>query len=440
MTLERPLTAAEIYEQVTGGNGPGRLSAAAEAAGRLRQVLDDLTADVRAAAEETDRGWEGGAGSRAAVLAMPLALASETDGALLRSVDRTLTDQITAFAGARDSVVPVPPQPPVPTREDVVRDLLGGNSYRTSLDAYERAALNNVAAFRSYHQASTANSDALPARYSPLTTDGIGITRTGASGPALGDSGELQLVPVGRGPDSIELVESSDSTAGSASATSPERHSHPSNTSAGTASPSPAPSPERTDGTHAAAHTSQPTVTAPPPSPGDAQFGPSGRPGTHLPATQHAWTPAPTGTGSGPRNVPLRTGGTAPPSHGPATPPPNSPNANTPGRTPTTPPPGHPSPPGRGSGAGMVGGLGDHARGGTAPVPGTANGTAARGTTGLPMGAAARGGAEDKDRSRPDYLRNPDPEDTFSDPLPKTAPPVIGRTHQTHRGGTWRSN
>ncbi|EID53941.1 hypothetical protein [Saccharomonospora xinjiangensis] len=424
MVAERPLTAAEIYEQVTGGNGPGRLSTAAEATARLRRALADLAADVRGAAGQADRGWEGEAGRRAALLAMPLALASETDEALLRDVDRTLSDQITAFAGTRDSVVPVPPQPPAPTKEDLVRDLLGGDSYRTKLDAYERDAATNVAAFRSYHQASTVNSGAIPARYAPLSADAAEIT--------LSDANETTGVSVAQTRTSgqtsspgLFTVEPASTPASSAPTYASERNTDIPRTPKGTTEPEP-------ESTHAAAH------TPPPPAPSEHHSGPSGPPG------RHTVSPTPTGIeptgrlaaqgrgpGSGQRDTP-GAGGPASRSNRQTNLPPNAH-----GRTPAA-PPGQQPLPGRGSGAGTAERPGgDVARGGTPPTAGGAGSTSARTAAGpAPVGTAGRGGGDDKDRRRPGYLREPDPEDTFSDPLPKTPPPVIGHTDQTPRGGT----
>ncbi|MEY7973309.1 hypothetical protein AB8O38_15055, partial [Saccharomonospora xinjiangensis] len=363
MVAERPLTAAEIYEQVTGGNGPGRLSTAAEATARLRRALADLAADVRGAAGQADRGWEGEAGRRAALLAMPLALASETDEALLRDVDRTLSDQITAFAGTRDSVVPVPPQPPAPTKEDLVRDLLGGDSYRTKLDAYERDAATNVAAFRSYHQASTVNSGAIPARYAPLSADAAEIT--------LSDANETTGVSVAQtrtsgqtGSPGPFTVEPASTPASSAPTYSPERNTDTPRTPKGTTEPEPG-------GTHAAAHAPHPPI--PPPAAGEHHIGPSGTPG------RHTVSPTPTGIeptgrlaaqgsgpGSGQRDMP-GAGSPASLSNRQANLPPNAQE-----RTPAA-PPGQQPLPGRGSGAGTAGGPGgDVARSGTPPTAGGA--------------------------------------------------------------------
>lgn len=398
MAFEEPLTATEIYEQVTSGEGPRKLAAAAEAATQLRRALADLAADVRAAADETDREWEGDAGSRAAVLAMPLALASETDGALLQGLDRTISDQITAFARVHDSVVPVPPQPPAPTKDDVIGSLLGDDSYRERLQAYDRDATNNVAAFRSYHQASTANSDATPHRYSPLlSAEALTIRRTDPSATASDNA----VGPLPPAPPASEIE--------SAAELSHTRHSEHSD-SPRTSTPTPAgfpdrltesvgtptesgPAPARSGVTPAAAHTSPSPVPAPPLSTGEA-FG-SGRHGSILAPGQHPDAVATTDPHG-------RVGNPAP----------------------------RPIPsPGRGSGGVGAGGPDDsgRSRSGTTSTPGTAPGVSARSAAGMPTGATGRpSGGADQERRRPAYLRDPDPDDTYKDPLPKTAPPVVG--------------
>ncbi|WP_024876407.1 PPE domain-containing protein [Saccharomonospora piscinae] len=384
MVHETPLTAAEIYEQITGGHGPGSLTNAREAAQQLTRLLEDLAAAVRATAD-TGLGWQGGAGERAALLTRPLSQAAETDSALLRDTDRAVTDQITAFGTVRDSVVPVPPQPPAPTKEDLIVDLLGGNSFEAKLDGYERDAWHNVAAFRSYHQASTANGDTVPVHYTPLRGEGIEITRVEeherAADPGTG--------PAASGTADTESSASPDSRAPSSpSAVDPGQPEVPAST-------------DRPDGTQAAAsHTSSPVVT----NPSHEQQQP-GRPTAPAPPAQHTGSPA---------SAPAVGG--APPRPAPRT--------DAPGRTPTTPRTGSPPPPGRGSGAGAVG-QPAASRGGTASPAGT-TGAAPRGAAGIPAAGATRGAGEDKDRRRPDYLREADPDDTFRDPLPTAAPPVIG--------------
>lgn len=415
MVFERPLTAAEIYEQVTGGKGPGSLSEAATAAERLHRAFTDFATDLRDIAKETEHSWDGDAGNHAAGLTKWLARTLENDKSLVWSVNRSLTDQITEFVRARAGVVPVPPQPPAPTLEDMAHELFGDNSYQAKLDAYERDVQNNIAVYRAYHQASLANAGILPLRYPspPPTADGSEITRADVSGQP--SSTTQQLSPMGGGPGSIEQVEAPPPSTPPIAVPEQRSSSRP---PVDTASPSP-PS-EHTDTTHAAAaHVSESTVTAPPSTSGDHRINRSDKPNTHASTPQYNWVPPAAGGRVG---NPASETRTVP--RGPTTPP-NSPASE---RIPA-------APPGRGSGAGPGGGLGNGpARPGTAPPQGTAHGAVAKGTPGAPPGPPARGGGADKDRRRPGYLRNSDPKDTFSDPLPKTAPPVIGQPRRTPRG------
>lgn len=126
-----PLSATEIYEQVHAGPGTSRLSGAQQAAVELRDQLEDCSDEVRALTTRMREGWQGEASSAAAGAATPLADASRHDAELLAVADRAIGDQISAFDNVRNTVVPVPPDPPEMTSQDMFDTFSSGLAVHT---------------------------------------------------------------------------------------------------------------------------------------------------------------------------------------------------------------------------------------------------------------------------------------------------------------------
>ncbi|MFF5986180.1 hypothetical protein [Prauserella flavalba] len=432
MATEGPLTAAEIYEQITNGEGPGKLEAARDAATTLRHEFEASADMVAKLAGQIDSGWQGEGGSAAANAAWPLAKASDVDSKYLDIADRAVTDQISAFGTVSNSVVPVSADPPAITADDFVSFMQGENSYQAKLDQYNAESQANVQAFAAYHQASTANGETMPASYASLADLGAPVSLidsgTGREATAARDTAPAPIVGgVQRAPVTGGSVGSPQGTPiGSTATPIGQTGSQTGNTPDGDTSSNTGGTPAD-DGTHAAAYRPQP-VNPPVTSQPDYQFGPTGKPINHLNTGTGPWAPPNPYTGyapapgAGPR--PGTGAGT-----GTGT---GNGFARLPGATPGT--PGAPGqggqvapPPGRGTGAGIPGETA--ARCGTAP----GTGANARGATGMPMGAVGggRGKEEDKERTPPAYLRNPDPDETFAGPVEKTTPPVLGE-RKTH--------
>ena len=62
MVAEGPLTAAQIYEQITGGEGTQSLADAQDSARQLTQQRIERAERINALRAKTMRGWQGGAG------------------------------------------------------------------------------------------------------------------------------------------------------------------------------------------------------------------------------------------------------------------------------------------------------------------------------------------------------------------------------------------
>ncbi|GAB3506001.1 PPE domain-containing protein [Amycolatopsis cihanbeyliensis] len=418
---EEALTPAQIYQQVTGGAGTERLSAAQEAAAKLRRRLEERADRVMRLGGKVQEGWQGEAGEAAANAASPLARAAMQDADHLAEADSGAGEQAGAFDRVRSTVVPVPPKPPELTPQDVVDGLSTGDfgAHSRRLAEYNAGSQTNVAAFGAYHQASTATAQTYPAAYAPMADPGgsVGLTESGTGGTDSGIS-RPQSSP---GPVVGGSVGASGGAPRSTDTGSGERVQPPPTVNPpGDGGPSgPAPSDSTaprtgTDSTRAAA-----ASTPPPPVPGGQdgyRFGPTGTPvnnlNTNTGAGPHSGTTiGPIGTGTenrAPGTGGYRSGG------GPGA---GGPGAGRPGAGPGG---------GRFTGA-LPPGEGGTVRGGASGTPGAAG---TRGTGAMPMGAGAgRGrGAEDEERKRPDYLKDPDPDDTYGGTEGKTVPPVIGES------------
>ncbi|WP_460444118.1 PPE domain-containing protein, partial [Amycolatopsis cihanbeyliensis] len=171
-----PLSAAEIYDQVHGGPGPDWLSAAQQAALELSRKLEQCADEVAALGGEIQEGWQGEAGSAAANAAAPLADAARFDADHLRVADQAVNDQIGAFERVRTSVVPVPPDPPPFTVDDVVAVIESGQDvYGPKLARWQADSDANVQAFSSYHGSSLDNGHTMPSSYAPLADSGAPV-------------------------------------------------------------------------------------------------------------------------------------------------------------------------------------------------------------------------------------------------------------------------
>ncbi|MEU8413645.1 hypothetical protein AB0C24_12700 [Amycolatopsis japonica] len=409
-----PLTATQIYEQVTGGEGTGSLAKAQEDAFILASKHSDRLQRITALSQKTASGWQGGASEAAIAATRPLVDAAADDAMHVTIAQNAMTSQTDAFGTAKNSVKPVPPEQPAPTAEDV-KAVMGGGlvGYWSRVQGYQADSQHNIDTFASYHSASTANGDELPAQYAQLTDPGGSVTldEGGAGKPAVrgfGDGAD------GREHGTGEPYRGPSGPSGPSTPSGPSGPSAPAPDSGPQPGQGPQPGPHQPgaqqpdDGTRANSHTPPQTTPVVPPA-ANLDFGPTGK-------------PSPT----------YSTPGAFPPGYGPGT---SGPGVYGPGGRPPA-VPGGPGVTGRPGGTGQQPGMGGRSGAG---MPG--EGVAGRGTAGsagaagrggangMPMGAGAgRGGKgeEDKEKKAPAYLQNPDPDETFGGDIEKPTPPVIG--------------
>jgi hypothetical protein len=401
MVAEGPLTAAQIYEQLTGGEGTQSLIDAHDSTDQLGKRLAERAKQISKLAVKTTNGWQGSAGNAAADSTVPLVQAAVDDVVHLKNAQDAVEAQITAFGTAKNSVKPVSAQPQI-TAEDILGLFNGnGKSFQTKVAGWQADSQANIDAFRVYHYASTANGTQMPAQYAQLNDSGAPVVMdTGTPPPAdkttgrtTGTDGRQQTRAQTRQPGTPQQNQDRPATQ------TPNQYRPPTQPPNQVTGGRPAGS----DQTHANSYVPKPVL--PPAANGGYQFGPTGQPVSSLGPGDFGpygsggdFGPGAGYSGSGSGSGGYRGTGTG-----------SGPGARNIG-------------PGSGVGRGMPGeAVGRPGMGGGAP--------GSRGANGMPMGAPAAGQGkkeEDKEKKAAAYLRNPDPDGVFGGDIEKPMPPVIG--------------
>ncbi|MGK3207687.1 PPE domain-containing protein [Amycolatopsis sp. MEPSY49] len=419
MATEGPLTAAQIYEQITGGEGIGSLADAQDSAGHLTTRMVERAQRISALRAKTLSGWQGGAGEAAADATLPLVQAAADDAVHLKTAQTAVGAQMDAFGTAKNSVKPVAPQPPPITAADVLHVFTGqGPGYDTKVAGWQADSQANIEAFSAYHSASSTNGGQMPAQYAQLAGSGAPVSMTTpVDGTQSKTSGPTDTGEWARNPNQTRIPAQQDRQTvqpGQRQVQNQFTNQAQNQNQNQFQNQVQQPGTTNIDNTHANSYVPKPVL--PPAAQGGYQFGPTGQSVSNLGGAN---TYAPFGPGTG-----GYTGGFGPGTGGYGS---NTGSGYRPG-TGT----------GRGTGAGPGAGTGGRGTGtGTgARMPeerlpgGTARGAAgARGANGMPMGglAGGRGGKEeDKEKKSAPYLRNPDPDETFGGFTEKPMPPVIG--------------
>ncbi|MDS0132539.1 MULTISPECIES: PPE domain-containing protein [unclassified Amycolatopsis] len=419
MATEGPLTAAQIYEQITGGEGVGSLADAQDGARQLTTRMVERAQRINTLRAKTMSGWRGDAGEAAADATLPLVQAAADDAVHLQNAQSAVGAQMDAFGTAKYSVKPVSSQPPELGAEDVVRAISdhGWGSYHAKVARWQADSQANIDAFSAYHSASTSNGGQMPAQYAQLADSGASIsmqTSGNKTGPT--DTGEWA-----RNPRDTQVPSQDRQTVrpgqnrvtdGNQRQTQQDRQPRPNQVQAGntntgtTISGTTHSGNTPSDATHANSYVPKPVLPA---AQGGYEFGPTGQPVSNLTGTN--W-PGGFGPGSGPYS-----GGGYQPSPGmPGTSTGTGPGAGNKANQPG------PRAPGSSTGARLP----EERLPGANPLRGSAG---PRGANGLPMGTplAGRGGKEeDREKKKAPYLQNPDPDETFGGFTEKPMPPVIG--------------
>lgn len=441
MAEETPLSAAEIYRQITQGKGTDSLGNAQNINQQLRSQLIDRAMQIRALSTETAEGWTGPASEKAVGAALPLIKAAHADADNVGIADAAIGDQMTAFGTAYNTVVPVSESKPEMTDEQAIAAILGGDTggYDRQVAQWSMGSQQNIQAFGTYHQASTSNGDTMPRMYEPLVDPGypISVADSGSkpsapppSGPPPGGSdAPLPYNPRTAGP----ITDVLGGTGGSTDAASP--YQPPAPTPGGTELPAASWNQPSGDTSTSASSFAPPSSSTYQPGGGSGYGGNPYAGNPYGGDDYRSSTRGPLGTGpyggATTGGEPVRGGTTG--GYRPG----GGAGGGTGGRA---------AVPGGGTGgrgAGPGAGAGERGMGkvtGSAPPnagsasAGSGAATRGAGSTGtggrgaMPMGAGAgRGrGGEDEQHQRPDYLTNPDPDETFGPDQGAATPAVIG--------------
>ncbi|MEU4246095.1 PPE domain-containing protein [Amycolatopsis sp. NPDC026612] len=437
MVTEGPLTATQIYEQITSGKGTPSLEAAQVGASQLTSRMVERAQRINALRAKTMSGWRGDAGDSAADATRPLVQAAADDAVHLKNAQTAVGAQMDAFGTAKNSVKPVPPEPPELGTDDVLNVLTGKgwDSYNTKVAGWQADSQANIDAFGAYHSASTANGGQMPAQYAQLADSGAPVslsetadtrstTNTDAGWTRNPRQPRLTAQDRQTGRDQVAKQETRNVTDQTRDPLT-NRPQTPSQFQNQGRLPG---STDNTGNTHANSYVPKPVV--PPAAQGGYEFGPTGQPVRNLTGTGTNWPGiGGFGPGTGTEYRPGTVTGTG-----------TGTGAGTGTGTGTG--------IGTGTGTGRNTGIGPGGRSDQPGVRGPGNGTGARlpeerfpgansargsagprGANGTPMGAPmnGRGGKEeDREKKRAAYLRNPDPDETFGGFIEKPMPPVIG--------------
>ncbi|WIY03890.1 PPE domain-containing protein [Amycolatopsis mongoliensis] len=411
MVTEGPLSAAQIYEQITGGKGTQSLGAAHDSASQLTNRMVERAQRISSLRAKTMSGWQGGAGDAAADATLPLVQAAADDAVHLKTAQTAVGAQMDAFGTAKNSVKPVAPQPPEITAADLLHAINGDgvDSYRTKVTSWQADSQANIDAFSAYHSASGTNGGQMPAQYAQLADSGTPVAMTtpgqGTDSKTTGKTGPTDTGEWARNPrqPQVPSQQNRQTVQPGQNQVQPQLQNQVQSQTQnqfqhqvqqpGTGNP---------DNTHANSYVPKPVL--PPAAQSGYEFGPTGQPGNNF-GGNTTFGPGTGGYSSG-----------------------FGPGSGTGTGTGYRPGTG----PGTGTGTGMRGpGVNTGARMPEERLPGGAvrGAAGARGANGMPMGAPAggRGGKEeDKEKKAAAYLRNPDPEETFGGFTEKPMPPVIG--------------
>ncbi|MGW3962162.1 PPE domain-containing protein [Amycolatopsis sp. NPDC005003] len=420
MATEGPLTAAQIYEQITGGEGIGSLADAQDGASQLTTRMVERAQRISALRVKTMSGWQGSAGEAAADATRPLVQAAADDAVHLRNAQTAVGAQMDAFGTAKNSVKPVAAQPPVLEVDDVLQAISdnGWGSYHAKVAGWQADSQANIDAFSAYHSASTANGGQMPAQYAQLSDSGAPISmRTSGDKAGPTDTGDWARNPsqtqipaqdrqVSR-PGQNRGTDQGQQQNQQTQQDQQNRPTQPDQARPGTTNTDTIP-----DNTHANSYVPKPVMPA---AQGGYEFGPTGQPVSNLTGPGTNWS-----GGFGPGTGPYVGGGYQ--------------TGTGPGSGTGTPRAGTGTGPGTGNQRGLGNSTGARLPEERFPTTNPARGAAGpRGANGLPMGAPGqgRGGKEeDREKKTAPYLQNPDPDGTFGGFTEKPMPPVIGEKKQ----------
>ncbi|MFL6142601.1 MAG: PPE domain-containing protein [Labedaea sp.] len=417
------MTGREVYDNFKKGIGTGTLATGARELQALAANYKDRADSITALTTKMEAAWQGDAAGAARRGAGPLAVEHGLAAPDINTAQDSLTNQVSAFDTANNSVVPVPNEPKKPGIWDNITTLGGASdTYEQKRSQYTAANDHNVSVMTTYEDQTTQNGSRMPTSYGSIEPDYSAVGVTQPQSPAGPPGGGPMRPPQPGGPGHgtggpppggrFSPPNTADSNNGSA------------NSPTNSGQVNPGRPPQGTDPEHnvpGQPGPGRPGTPGPGPGPGGPGPGPDFLPGPGF---------GPTGGGGG-SNAGRGPGGGGGRGFGPGGSGPGGGGFGEDGGRGTG---------GRGGAAGGFGGeegrLGrgsgaGFGAGGAAAAEAAASARGAGaggrgGPGGMPMGGGGRGqGSDDDEHQRPSFLVEADPDETFgTDEV--TAPPVIG--------------
>ncbi|WP_027941590.1 PPE domain-containing protein [Amycolatopsis taiwanensis] len=183
------IDARQIYQQITGGEGPGSLQQGADAARNLERTHSNRADQIAALNKEMDAAWQGGSAQAAQAGGHPLETWLNDSAQNLGTSSQYIGNQVNDFSVVAQRVQPLPENPPSMGFLDHINPWSDKDS---EIKEYNQKGQQNVDAFNAYYQASAQNAAGMP-QYKAWTgnpiSDGGGGNGGGGNGGGGGTGG-----------------------------------------------------------------------------------------------------------------------------------------------------------------------------------------------------------------------------------------------------------
>lgn len=169
-----------IYDNFKQGAGGSGMATAAHQIQELVKSYEQRAQSITQLTATMESAWQGDAAGAAQRGAGPLAVEHGVAAPDMNVASNTLTQQVSAFNAANNSVMEIPPQPSKPGLWDNIISFGGASdTYEQQLDRYNAANKHNVAVMTSYEQTTNQNTASMPRSYGSIEPDhsAIGVAQ-----------------------------------------------------------------------------------------------------------------------------------------------------------------------------------------------------------------------------------------------------------------------
>jgi len=194
-------SAPDIFHRIRGGHGSGAFvgnSAMTEQQAQLQSSINNQVTNLN---NKMNQAWTGSASDQAVSGAAPLATASDQASGSLTQASKAMSDQVSSFHTAYNSVVPMSNAAP---QNNFGNELASAFGINTPLDQqisqYNADAQHNVQVYNQYSQASATNAAQMPTDFGTLPNPHPDVSVIpGPAGPGSGPGYAPGTGPSGTG-------------------------------------------------------------------------------------------------------------------------------------------------------------------------------------------------------------------------------------------------